>query len=463
MIGTICRRIASTELPLLILVIPVLLFPRGPFPLAGLAVILGIWLARWIGFRRITLATPLDLPMLLLLAMSLQALYPSTDLALSLPKLYGIVVGVAVYYAVVNDVRDFRDWWIGSYALLMAAVGVAAVGLVGTSWITDKLPAGAEIYARLPRLIHSVQSSSGEISGIQPNELGGTLAFLLPVPFALLLWGRGIRWVVGAATLCLAAPVLVLTQSRSSLLAAAVVVVLLLGLRWWRIGYLMLATAVAGIAAGGLVGREVLYRWIIQADYVGDATTKLANRQEIWGRTLYMIQDFPFTGVGLNSFAKVLDGLYPSAFIGSVAEIPHAHNIYLQTAVDLGLAGLMALLGVCLTTLWIAFRVYRRTDGPTRGAIAGLGAGLLAYMLFGMTDAITLGAKPLPLLWGIIGLIVAADRLNACGESETGEQGVRTMDGAAARTAVALYWAIAVLFALMAYLVVAMAIVGVVA
>ncbi|HEX2922964.1 MAG TPA: O-antigen ligase family protein, partial [Chloroflexota bacterium] len=260
--------------------------------------------------------------------------------------------------------------------------------------------------------------------------------------------------------------------------AAAVVVVLLLGLRWRRIGYLMLATAVAGIAAGGLVGREAVYRWIVQADYVGDATAKLANRQEIWGRALYMIQDYPFTGVGLNSFAKVLDGLYPSPFIGSVADIPHAHNIYLQTAVDLGLAGLMALLGICLTTLWIGYTAYRRTEGATRGAIAGLGAGLLAYMLFGMTDAIALGAKPLPMLWGIIGLIAAADRLNACGKPATGEHGVRTMGGAAvptpggrsrfvaagaARIGLAIYWATAILFAVLAYLVVAMSIVGVVA
>ncbi len=483
----------------MVLVSPALLFPRGPLPLAGLAAILGLWLARLAGYRRITLPTPLDLPMLLLLVMSLQALYPSTDLALSMPKLYGIVLGVAVYYGVVNQVTDTRGWWIGVYALLLAAVGVAAVGLVSTDWITDKLPRGAALYARIPRLVQSVQSSSGPIAGIQPNELGGTLAFLLPVAVGMVLWGvhpvspSPRLPIVAAVSLLMAGPVLVLTQSRSSLLGFGVAVALLVGLRWRRLGFMILAVVAAGGVAGSFAGREVVSRWLLQLDYVGDVSSKLANRQEIWGRALYMIQDFPFTGIGLNSFGKVLFSLYPSASIGSIADVPHAHNIYLQTAVDLGLAGLMALAGICLATLWLAIQGYRRAEGATKGAIAGLGAGLLAYMVYGMTDAITLGAKPLPLLWAIVGLIVVSYRL--AGDGETGKHGERGRGDTETRgrgdseprtqnpepistqrsalstqlrmviveigkTLWTLYWTVTVLFAAIAYLVVGMAITG---
>ena len=537
----VCRRIITAELPLLLLVSPALLFPRGPLPLAGLVAILVLWLARLVGYRRVTLATPLDFPMLILLAMSLQALYPSTDLTLSMPKLYGIVLGVAVYYAVVNQVTNPRRWWIGVYALLPAALGVAAVGLVSTDWITDKLPHGAALYAHIPRLVQSVQSSSGPIAGIQPNELGGTLAFLLPVAVGVVLWSVGRRRgdgetgrggelrtqnsepsaltptlsqrerestqrlahstrlpILAGMTLLVAGPVLILTQSRSSLLGFAVAVALLVGLRWRRLGFMILAAVAVGGAVGAVAGREVITRWVLQIDYVGDVSSKFAGREEIWSRAIYMIQDFPFTGVGLNTFPKVLMSLYPSASIGSAADVPHAHNIYLQAAVDLGLAGLMAFVGICLMTLWLAVRTYRRADGPARGAIAGLGAGFLAYMVYGLTDAITLGAKPLVLLWVMVGLIVAGNRLLNDGETgrtqnlqpsprpspkgrgstqhaalSTQHSEPRTQNGRpapgtrlrfvvveAGKTLWVLYWTVTVLFAVMAYAVVGMAITG---
>ena len=32
---------------------------------------------------------------------------------------------------------------------------------------------------------------------------------------------------------------------------------------------------------------------------------------EIWSRALYALQDFPFTGVGLGAFRRVVNVLYP--------------------------------------------------------------------------------------------------------------------------------------------------------
>ena len=83
MIGSAGRLVAAYEPLLLCLVAPLLIFPRGLLPVAGLVAILGLWVARSAALGRVTAPSPLDLPMLLLLAMTLQALYPSVDLALS--------------------------------------------------------------------------------------------------------------------------------------------------------------------------------------------------------------------------------------------------------------------------------------------------------------------------------------------------------------------------------------------
>ncbi len=570
----VCRRVADAELPLVCLIAPTLLFPRGPLPLAGLTTILGLWIARLIAHRRVTVPTPLDLPMLLLLVMAIQALYPSTDLTLSMPKLYGVVLGVTAYYAVVNGVRTARGWWWTVGTLLLAGVGVAAVGLVSTAWIS-KLPGSAALYSRLPRLITSVESSFGTIAGIHPNEVGGTLAFLLPVAVGVLLWGVGrgggdgatgrraerspqpsalstqdpapmsqhsalstqhsapggrdarapgsaqhseprtqnseplSPWlpVVAAVSMLTAGPALLLTMSRSALAGMAVAVALLLGLRWRRVGYLLAVATLVGVVALAVIGPQLVYEWAVQLDQANrTGGSTLVGREEVWNRALYMIQDFPFTGIGLNTFPKVLDALYPSFLAGPDARIPHAHDIYLQTAVDLGLAGLMAFVGIWMIVGWQAVLAYRRSEGLMRGAIAGLGAGCAAYLIYGLTDAITLGAKPLPLLWMMVGLIVVANRIVGAerrGDAETrrrrdlqpnplplgegqnralgtqhsalstpGQAGgtsalpaalstrARWVALEAGRMVWMLYWAVAILFAGMAYLVVGISISG---
>lgn len=483
---------------------PLLLFPRGALPLVGLSAIAALWLARWVVWRSPFSAKPLGLPMLLILVMAAQSLYPSVDLSLSLPKLYGIVLGVAIYFGVANGVRSPRWWWVGMALLMVAAVGVAAVGLVGTSWL-DKLPGSAAVYSQIPRLISSIPSSFGSIAGIHPNEVGGTLAFLLPIPLGLLLWSIGLRRggsrtapvgvgvtsraagpcalpYVSAVSLLTAGPVLVLTQSRSALMGTAVAVAVLLALRWRRVGYLLAAVALVGTIALAVIGPQRVYDWAVQLDQASrTGGSTLASREEVWNRALYMIQDFPFTGIGLNTFPKVLDTLYPSFLAGPDANIPHAHDIYLQTAVDLGLAGLMAFLGIWMIVGWQAVQAYRRAEGLMRGAVAGLGAGCLAYLVYGITDAITLGAKPLPLLWAMVGLIVVANRLlpttkesnnESIGDTPNPAQAAtlrslasRALDPLSVlrevgRTLWMLYWTVALFFAGMAYLVVAISISG---
>lgn len=85
----------------------------------------------------------------------------------------------------------------------------------------------------------------------------------------------------------------------------------------------------------------------------------LEQRVEIWSRAIYMVQDFSFTGVGMGaSFGRVADLLYPF-FLAPPGQIPHAHNLYLQVAVDLGIPGRPAWLAVLFTVMVAAWQVYR--------------------------------------------------------------------------------------------------------
>ncbi len=402
---------------------PLLLFPRGEWPYLGLGLLAAAWVASGLLGRRLLSDTPLALPAVALLLSAVVGLYPSPDPALSLPRLYGIVAGVGVYFATAQPMATPRLFWAGVGLLVAAIVPVAGLGLIGTDWSEQKYPALAPLYALFPRLITEVQTSVGPAEGFNPNEVGGTLAFLLPLPLALLL-SRRLR--LPAALACAAAAligcaVLVLTGSRGAYVALATAGLALVVWRWRRLGLALLGLGAIGAgafwafhpAAAGLTPEQILTLG------ARGGTGTLSFRTTLWQRMLPLLRDFPFTGIGLNALEPTLLALEPPFDLSRSKYVTHAHNVFLQTALDLGLGGLLAFLVLCGGAAALGLRAHRQLGaasggGPTAGqaAVAGLLASLAAYLLFGIADAITLGAKPTVLLWLALGLVAAVGRLS---------------------------------------------------
>ncbi len=158
----------------------------------------------------------------------------------------------------------------------------------------------------------------------------------------------------------------------------------------------------------------------------GFSLDSLASRLEIWPRAIYGVQDFPFTGMGMNTFREVIHVLYPSFTIPPDIDIAHAHNEFLQAALDLGIPGLIAFSSIYIISFWMLVKVWKSLSGEgtgrrtseertaciisedtvlKRALVLGLGGGLFGHMIFGMTDAISLGAKPGIFYWILLGLI----------------------------------------------------------
>jgi putative inorganic carbon (HCO3(-)) transporter len=138
----------------------------------------------------------------------------------------------------------------------------------------------------------------------------------------------------------------------------------------------------------------------------------LASRVEIWSRALYGIEDFPITGMGMNTFREVVHVLYPLFMIPPGVDFAHAHNHMLQAAIDLGIPGLIAYLSLWLISAVMLHSIWSRATGwEDRLWVLGLGGGLLGYFVYGLTDAVALGAKPGFLWWMMLGLIVGLYKL----------------------------------------------------
>jgi putative inorganic carbon (HCO3(-)) transporter len=214
-----------------------------------------------------------------------------------------------------------------------------------------------------------------------------------------------------ALLLALTAGTLLLTQSRGAWvgLFAATLAFFLWNARWTRA---LGATMIAAIALlAWAVGPGRVFNLAISQSGPG-MVGNVSGRVELWSRAIYGIRDFPLTGMGMNTFRKVMPVMYPTFLTPPDFDVAHAHNHLLQVALDLGLPGLVAYTAIWLVVGALLINVYRWSSEPADRAIAGgLGAGLIAHFTFSMTDAIPLGAKVGVLFWLTLALAVSLHRV----------------------------------------------------
>ena len=426
-------RLAGLEWLVVGIAAPLLLFPtvRPIWTAVALAVLIEVWMLRWAVRSEPWPVTPLNLALLLFSGMIPVGIWASALPELTLPKAAGLILGLSVVRVVALTVRDRRTFALALVTFCLLGVSITAFGVVAARW-ASKVPILGALAGRIPRLIGSLPELNAE--AVSANQLAGALVLYLPLAAALVAgWPFRRRrsaarfLVLGAcgAFLGVIGGVLLLTQSRSGWIGAAaggLALVTLWGLtgrrRWMRI----LGAVVPVVTCLALVG-GVLYVGPGQIEdlLTGTGTdasmetvagsVTLAGRVEIWSRALYAIQDFPFTGCGLGTFRRVVHILYPLFMTSPDSDIAHAHNIFLQTALDLGLPGLIAYLALLGLALVVCWRWAQWGDRLYRATALGLAAVLVGFHAYGLTDAVALGSKPGVVFWMALGLVAVLERV----------------------------------------------------
>jgi putative inorganic carbon (HCO3(-)) transporter len=271
------------------------------------------------------------------------------------------------------------------------------------------------VAARLPPVIRGLP---GAQDGFQPNAVGGALVFFVPLQLISLAacaaaehahwrpaWlSRRQHCAAQVLLLAITGGVLLLTQSRGAWFGLAAGLTALLAWhsqrsrRWLAV---LLAAAVAVIAVAG--GRNL---WELASQHTGPGLEiQFGGRLELWSTAVHAIQEFPLTGMGMNAFRSVMPVLYPAYLSPADFDVAHAHNHLLMAALDLGLPGLIAYLALWLGAARLLNRAgWLSQDRWLRDMRAGLGAGLIAHFIFGITDAIALGAKLGIVFWLVLAL-----------------------------------------------------------
>jgi putative inorganic carbon (HCO3(-)) transporter len=377
-------------------------FPRLLPVAVGIAAL--FWPIRWVGTGRMSRRTPADWAMGLLTLMIPITLWATALPEDTVPQVLRLLTGIGLFYAIINWSSSAMRLRLLIVVMMLAGLALAIMAPFTVMWSNSKLPFIPDfLYARFTLLVSDTT---------HPNVMGGYLSILLPISTAVMIFNwKQLSWSNRVFVVIITVSMsgfLILTKSRGAWLAFGAILLLIILLRW-RWGWLTLP-------ASGIASVIVLYSVgitrVLETLSYNDAFNGIEGRLEIWSRAIYMIQDFPFTGIGMGSFMRVADTLYPFFLMGP-GKIVHAHNLFLQIAVDLGLPGLIAWLAIFVLVIVAAWQVYKLGKVEHNGWIAGLGAGLLgsqlALTIHGITDAVTWGlVRPAPLVWALWGVAFAS-------------------------------------------------------
>lgn len=412
------------EAAILLAVTPFLLLMGGTLLSFGLAaLLLALWLVQQLlNGQPLLPATPLRLPIVILLAAVLVGVLVSADRALSIPKALALFVSLG-WFRLLTTLSTSQRWlWISTLITIIIGLGLTLFGALTANWALNKVAAIEPLVALLPTfptLIPAVQEG-----GTHPNVIGGTILFFVFLPLSALFAQRKqpLWQLLAIVALLLATFILLLTQSRSAWFGYACGCGLLLLLYSFVLPdgsprpTIRLVTALSALAAGSLLGflaatgrlAEIVDQ--PQLDTALGSLSTINFRLEMWEWGLVAAQDFLFTGIGFGSFGQAVYRLYPLDIPISY-DFGHAHNQFLQVQLDVGIVGLVAYVATVGLAVWMGWHVARHGSHGRRHLAIGAVCSMVALHIFGMTDAIALGTTPSLLWWCLLALIVSLFRL----------------------------------------------------
>lgn len=385
--------------------------------------------------------TLLRLGAALLALAAVTSLAASPDRRTSLPYVIQVLVGAACVLAVAGRPvpgirRRLTPTRLITVYVALGYVALAAI-LLSTRWPIYKLSFLSGLYAAMPSIRSLPISLFAQ--GLTPNQAGGLMATFSAFATAIAISASPARLEASPARLenprrrrqqRIAAAVLgvcgtgvvFMTGSRAALVAVGVAVVVTLVVRDRR--WLLLPAAGAVAMAVIVLVHPGTPRAVLEI-FLRDETieTKLVARLDIWQSVLRAIQDHPFTGIGLGVLNQILPFRYPYETVGLAFTVTHAHDVYLDTALTLGIVGLAGLLLVLAGIVRTALALPAHLSAARTYAL-GMLASAVVFMVFGITDSLSLSTPSSLVLWAwvvTLSLVAPYDRslCSGCAEPQT--------------------------------------------
>lgn len=324
-----------------------------------------------------------DLPLLLILVSAGLAIWPAHNRDACWPTLAAIASGVGLYLVVSRIRGPERVWKVLAGASVIPAVVLSAYFISQYRHLgyAEKLP----YLGQLAAWFGSVTPRLGDWAPDR-NSVATALEGIVFLAVGLAAASRGLGWRAAwsAAALVLLAG-LALSASRGAWLgvAAASAVWLMIRRPWAAARPAAASLAVALPLVAGLAWLVAVVWW---PESTGPGAIAPAldrpDRVTLYRQSAALIGDYAYTGAGLGGQFAMLLSRY--VLLIQVPFLTYSHNLYLETWLEMGLPGMLALAWL-VTAFLVSFLVVPQLRDRTLAQAAGLG--LLATFLHGVVDA----------------------------------------------------------------------------
>lgn len=276
----------------------------------------------------------------------------SRDPYRSVLTLFGLIPALAMFFAV--KLLQPSGRWL-AFAIALGMAGSIALGAL-------QVASGPKSWAYLYEF-----TNTGAVGTFaNRNHLGTLLLVGIPFATALLVSSRGDRGgsrqgrvTIAAAALMLVGAGIVLNGSLAAIALALPVLLASAALvpaaaRWRRV-----ALPLSGLALVAAVAVIAMNPIASVASSLG-ISTSVQSRTDIWSRTSEAVQEHLPWGSGLGTFEPIYRQHEDPAAVNA-EYVNHAHNDYLELALELGLPGILLML---LFLAWWALAAVKAWTSP---------------------------------------------------------------------------------------------------
>jgi O-antigen ligase len=334
---------------------------------------------------------PLSLGVLGFVATTGLATLGSADLGRSLHIGAGLLPAILLFFLIAEHFPDLRATRLLYLTFCVVVLGLAVALLWGVWKAGGRPPSVSTVLA-----VHSPIL-------LVPND-STFLAVLAPMVLVMLYQRpRSLGGVLAALALLLSGGVIVLLRSRTALLTLIIsltcAVALLRPRR--RLAFALacaLTLPVLALLIDGCLGFPLMTKFVRQWHGSG--------RLPLWRAAWAMFLDAPWLGHGPHTYVQLYRSYLYEMGLPSPSRIsPWAHNLYLEVLAERGIVGFLALESLLVYALIAAWRTQRRAVGEAQRLGAGAIAGLIGFCSAAVVELTFLRQWVVVVLFILLGVI----------------------------------------------------------